>query len=335
MHLKAFKLSNQESSSSDASLVVTESSGIESKNNSLENALSKSMNETQMKMQEVKVDMGKALDDGLVVTKSSGKESDKHDTNNRLGNGITYATDVDIRPVDSNTTLNLTNMCHRGGQINQNAKKVTPHYLPKVRESVLAKPHHVIARGSFRNSFKESHGSNDMAHNYYLEEANKKAKEKNRNLKPREMPSARTHHTPNTYTPKPRSNNQTFRNWPATKSVPVAAAPRVIDLADSPVSTSIDQDAPSTSIPLIQEQEHSSNISQGFEESPKTPTFRDDPLHESLHEDSTFQGSSSNMRQTHTPFESLEPKNLKQALTEPLWIDAVQEEIHEFKRLQD
>ncbi|GKB72641.1 retrovirus-related pol polyprotein from transposon TNT 1-94 [Tanacetum coccineum] len=64
-------------------------------------------------------------------------------------------------------------------------------------------------------------------------------------------------------------------------------------------------DAPSTSIPSTQEQEHSSNISQGFEESPKTPIFRDDPLHESLHEDSTSQGSSSNVRQTHTLFEHL------------------------------
>ncbi|GJX34176.1 retrovirus-related pol polyprotein from transposon TNT 1-94 [Tanacetum coccineum] len=84
-----------------------------------------------------------------------------------------------------------------------------------------------------------------------------------------------------------------------------AAAPRAVVLADSPVSTSIDQDAPSTSIPSTQEQEHSPNISQGFEESPKTPTFRDDPLYESLHEDSTSQGSSSNVRQTHTPFEHL------------------------------
>ncbi|GJW30619.1 hypothetical protein Tco_0047494 [Tanacetum coccineum] len=32
------------------------------------------------------------------------------------------------------------------------------------------------------------------------------------------MPSARTHHTPNACTPKPGSNNQTFRNWPASKS---------------------------------------------------------------------------------------------------------------------
>ncbi|GJZ90281.1 retrovirus-related pol polyprotein from transposon TNT 1-94 [Tanacetum coccineum] len=84
-----------------------------------------------------------------------------------------------------------------------------------------------------------------------------------------------------------------------------AAAPRAVVLANSLVSTSIDQDASSTSISSTQEQEHSPNISQGFEESPKTPIFRDDLLHESLHEDSTSQGSSSNMRQTHTLFEHL------------------------------
>ncbi|GJS90785.1 retrovirus-related pol polyprotein from transposon TNT 1-94 [Tanacetum coccineum] len=105
---------------------------------------------------------------------------------------------------------------------------------------------------------------------------------------------------------------------------------RVVVLADSLVSTSIDQDAPSTSIPSTQEQEHSPNISQGFEESLKTSTFRDDPLHK----DSTPQGSSSNMRQIHTPFEHLEPKNFKQAMTEPSWIDAMQEEIHKFQRLE-
>ncbi|GKE11844.1 retrovirus-related pol polyprotein from transposon TNT 1-94 [Tanacetum coccineum] len=162
----------------------------------------------------------------------------------------------------------------------------------------------------------------------------------------------------------------------AVSPVPVAAAPRAVDLADSLVSTSIDQDAPSTSIPSTQDQEHSPIISQGFEESPKTPHFHDDPLHESLHEDSTSQGSSSNVRPIHTPFESLgrwtkdhpianvirdpsrsvstrkqletdamwcyfdafltsvEPKNFKQAMTEPSWIDAMQEEIHEFERLQ-
>ncbi|GKA86426.1 retrovirus-related pol polyprotein from transposon TNT 1-94, partial [Tanacetum coccineum] len=155
-----------------------------------------------------------------------------------------------------------------------------------------------------------------------------------------------------------------------------AAASRAVVLADSPMSTSIDQDAPSASIPSTQEQEHSPIMSRGFEESPKTPLFHDDPLHESLHEESTSQGSSLNVRQTHTSFEhlgrwtknhpianvirdpsrsistrkqletdamwcyfdaflsSVEPKNFKQAMTEPPWIDAMQEEIHEFERLE-
>nr|GEY50011.1 retrovirus-related Pol polyprotein from transposon TNT 1-94 [Tanacetum cinerariifolium] len=62
--------------------------------------------------------------------------------------------------------------------------------------------------------------------------------------------------------------------------VPVAVAPRVIDIANLQVSTSIDQDAPSISIPSTQEQEqeHSPIISQG---------------------------SSSNVRPIYTPFESL------------------------------
>ncbi|GJX25107.1 retrovirus-related pol polyprotein from transposon TNT 1-94 [Tanacetum coccineum] len=117
--------------------------------------------------------------------------------------------------------------------------------------------------------------------------------------------------------------------------------------------------SPSTSIPSTQEHEYSRNISQGFKESPKTPIFRDDPLHEFRYEDSTSQGSSSNVRQTHNLFEhlgkwtkdhpianmigdpsrsismrkqlqtdamwcyfdafltSVEPKNFKQAMTEP------------------
>ncbi|GKG44988.1 hypothetical protein Tco_0495066 [Tanacetum coccineum] len=53
--------------------------------------------------------------------------------------------------------------------------------------------------------------------------------------------------------------------------VPVVAAPKTVDIANSHVSMSIDQDAPSTSIPSIQEQEHSLIISQDVKESPKTP----------------------------------------------------------------
>ncbi|GKB29523.1 retrovirus-related pol polyprotein from transposon TNT 1-94 [Tanacetum coccineum] len=135
-------------------------------------------------------------------------------------------------------------------------------------------------------------------------------------------------------------------------------------------------DDPSTTIPSSQEHDQSPIISQGFEESPTTPTFHDDPLNESPNEDSTSHGSSSNVRQIHTPLEHIgkwtkdhpianvigdpsrsvstrkqlhtdvmwcyfdafltlvEPKNFKQAMTEPSWIDAMQEEIHEFERLK-
>ncbi|GJT51943.1 hypothetical protein Tco_0978100 [Tanacetum coccineum] len=114
----------------------------------------------------------------------------------------------------------------------------------------------------------------------------------------------------------------------------------------------------------------------GVEELPKTPYFHNDPLHETLHADSTSQGSPSNVRLSHTPYEligrrtkdhpianvigdpsrfvstrkqlqtdamwcyfdafltSVEPKNFKQAMNEPSWIDAMQEEIHEFERLE-
>ncbi|GJR39787.1 retrovirus-related pol polyprotein from transposon TNT 1-94 [Tanacetum coccineum] len=122
-----------------------------------------------------------------------------------------------------------------------------------------------------------------------------------------------------------------YFNPPSIAVTPVqdAAAPRAVVLADSPVSTSIDQDAPST-----QEQEHSPTISQGFEESLKTSIFRDDPLYESLHEESTSQGSSSNMRQTHTLFEhvvdGLKPKT-SNSKAEPSKIDKMQKESMNFK----
>ncbi|GKC80333.1 retrovirus-related pol polyprotein from transposon TNT 1-94, partial [Tanacetum coccineum] len=60
--------------------------------------------------------------------------------------------------------------------------------------------------------------------------------------------------------------------------------------------TSIDWDGPSSSTLSTQEQEQSPNISQGFEESPKTPIFRDDLLNESPHKESTSQGSLSNVK---------------------------------------
>nr|GEY08849.1 hypothetical protein [Tanacetum cinerariifolium] len=163
----------------------------------------------------------------------------------------------------------------------------------------------------------------------------------------------------------PQQNDIVKRRNRTLVEAAVAAAPRAVDIADSSVYMSIDQDAPSTSISSTQEQEHSLTISQGVEESPKTPYFHDDLLHESLHEDSTSQGSSSNVRPFHTSFELLsrwtkdrlianvigdpsdsvsirkqvetdamwcyfdvflnfvKPKNVKHAMTELSWIDAM------------
>nr|GEV62960.1 retrovirus-related Pol polyprotein from transposon TNT 1-94 [Tanacetum cinerariifolium] len=72
---------------------------------------------------------------------------------------------------------------------------------------------------------------------------------------------------------------------------PAIAAQRHADLTGPPMSTSIDQDAPSSSNPSTQEQEQSPIISKGVKESLKTPHFHDDPLHETFHEDSASQGS--------------------------------------------
>ncbi|GKD61955.1 retrovirus-related pol polyprotein from transposon TNT 1-94 [Tanacetum coccineum] len=130
----------------------------------------------------------------------------------------------------------------------------------------------------------------------------------------------------------------------AVYPVQEAAALRAEVLVDSPVSTSIDHDAPLTSIPSSQEQDHSPIISQGFEESPKTPTFHDDPLNESPKNVIGDPSRSVSIRkQLETDvmwcyfdafLTSVEPKNFRQAMTEPSWIDALQEEIHKFERLE-
>ncbi|GJT71856.1 hypothetical protein Tco_1031142 [Tanacetum coccineum] len=97
-----------------------------------------------MQSKEGKVDLSKALDASLVVTECSGTKSDKQDTSSSSGNYITHIVDADIRPhfmqsepsydthllenVDRNTTPDLTNMCHMGGEIDQNAEKCQVSY---------------------------------------------------------------------------------------------------------------------------------------------------------------------------------------------------------------
>nr|GEW05300.1 retrotransposon protein, putative, Ty1-copia subclass [Tanacetum cinerariifolium] len=121
------------------------------------------VNKRMMQTQESKVVLRKALDANLVVMESNEIESGKQDTSSSSGNNITHAVDADIRPVnnqvpfaelqltakhnvlaneehhteqsepiydtylfenvDINTTPNSTNMSHRRGEIDQDAKQ--------------------------------------------------------------------------------------------------------------------------------------------------------------------------------------------------------------------
>ncbi|GJZ21625.1 hypothetical protein Tco_0558664 [Tanacetum coccineum] len=92
----------------DDSLIVSRSSWIESENN---DALSKSVNETQLQQHESLVTKSttleanlntdvKALDAGSVITESSSTKSDKHDTSSSSWTYITHAVDAYIRPVN-------------------------------------------------------------------------------------------------------------------------------------------------------------------------------------------------------------------------------------------
>ncbi|GJS65681.1 hypothetical protein Tco_0680245 [Tanacetum coccineum] len=118
-------------------------------------------------------------------------------------------------------------------------KPVTLHSFPQVKESAFAKPHHVIASGSPRNSssnvsnktLKESYGLNDMIHHHYLNDARNKAQAlKDRNLiyKPSVMPSARSQNIATSTKPKPSINNQTSRNCPTSNRLKIHQSPRGI-----------------------------------------------------------------------------------------------------------
>nr|GEV41271.1 copia protein [Tanacetum cinerariifolium] len=106
----------------------------------------------------------------------------------------------------------------------------------------------------------------------------------------------------------------------AISPVLVAVTLRAVEIAASPSPTTIDQDAPSSSTSSTNQQAQSSIISQE---------------------------SSSNVQSSHSSLELIgkwtkdhpwanviEPKNFKEAMLESSWIEAMQEEIHKFKRLQ-
>nr|GEW70254.1 hypothetical protein [Tanacetum cinerariifolium] len=150
-----------------------------------------------------------------LLKKAMGQNLEKYDTSSRSEND-TRAEDADIKSVNEKEPR-----AEFACQVDVNnvlSKPVTPYYLLKVQEYVLAKPHHVIAPRTSRNSQEELYGSNDMAHNHYLEEARKKTQERNRNSKSSVKHTTSLQNTTNGTRQKPKSNNQTSRSLPVFKS---------------------------------------------------------------------------------------------------------------------
>ncbi|GJS85517.1 retrovirus-related pol polyprotein from transposon TNT 1-94 [Tanacetum coccineum] len=115
----------------------------------------------------------------------------------------------------------------------------------------------------------------------------------------------------------------------------VAAAPRPADPTGSPSSTTIDQVVPSASTLLATYKTQLPVISNGVEEQLQPAQLVDDPFLDLRTSKPSSHESSSNVQSTIPPFELIvEPKNFKEAMLESSWIEAMQEEIHEFERLK-
>ncbi|GJV15909.1 hypothetical protein Tco_1361232 [Tanacetum coccineum] len=131
--------------------------------------------------------------------------------------------EIDELESDKADFSNIHQFSSQVGVAHDLTKPITSHSWPQVRKSSFAKPYDVNAPNPSRNrpkhvsfqSPRESVGSNDMVHNYYLEEAKKKAqlqKDKALNTKPSVQQSARLPNTANGNKPKPRNFNQQPRN---------------------------------------------------------------------------------------------------------------------------
>ncbi|GJW84012.1 hypothetical protein Tco_0157157 [Tanacetum coccineum] len=136
------------------------------------------VNERKMLTTEQNVDTSKALD---ARTKSK-----KQDTSSRSGNNA-HVDDAYVRPIydeELMTEFERPRISKQwfASQVDVKhvlSKPVTPHYLPKVPESAIVKPNHVITSSEYRKSSKNipRFSSNDMIHNHYIE-ARKKTQEK-------------------------------------------------------------------------------------------------------------------------------------------------------------
>nr|GEU30920.1 hypothetical protein [Tanacetum cinerariifolium] len=163
-----------------------------------------------MQTQESKIDTGEAVNDDLVVIESSGTELEVQDDNND-----TDANDAYIRPIYDEepmakdmvfAVVALKNDLRKlkGNSVDTKFAKISVLRKPVLQslrnQSVVRQPNafkserpQISSKNSSKNMLRFS--SNDMVHNYYLEEARKKTQKRNRNSKSNVMHTASPQNT--------------------------------------------------------------------------------------------------------------------------------------------
>ncbi|GJZ85046.1 hypothetical protein Tco_0650385 [Tanacetum coccineum] len=198
----------------------------------------------------------KDMDNGLVVWKALDTESEVQ--GDKKGEGmIRCVMDADIRPIYEDRAMAVEKVFAiaalkndlrklKGNSVDTKFAKTS--VLGKLVLQSLRNQSVVRQQNSFkserpqmskqRNSSKNMprFSLNDMVHNHYLDETRKKTQERDRNSKTSVMPSARFQSTANGSKPKPRSNNQTPRSLPVSKSSCVTI--KVVPKADHSKSSS-------------------------------------------------------------------------------------------------
>nr|GEW46525.1 hypothetical protein [Tanacetum cinerariifolium] len=295
------------------------------------------------------------------VTKCSGTKSDKQDTSSRSEND-THAEDVDIKlvnekepmaEVDRNTTPDSTNMCHKGGEIDQNAKNISKGYRISLNKSSAVHEKPNTLRSCLR---KKPTGRIFKTDGLRWIPTGKMFTDSTTNVD-NEPPNGLNKDITNPYEckqtlnvsaglvtnpiPQQPCNPPKRDDWDrllqpmfdeyfspptiAVSPVPVVVAPRAIDLADSPTR-------------LLKSSSNVRPIHTPFKSLVRWT--KDHPIANVI-KDPSRSVSTSKQLQTDAMWcyfdaflTSVEPKNFKQAMTKPSWIDAMQEEIHKFERLQ-
>ncbi|GJS69443.1 retrovirus-related pol polyprotein from transposon TNT 1-94 [Tanacetum coccineum] len=314
----------------------------------------------------------------IVVTECSATKSDEHITSISSGTYITHVVDADIRlvndqvpsaEVDSNTIPDSTNMCHMGGEIDQNVK------------------HDQVKSPLLKAEFLKT---NDMVEKeVYNELSNRFLQLEKHWLVPNSAPAI-------LYVPPTNKDlellfqpmfDEYFETPTGDHQMPhVPAAPTPAILTGPSVSISFDHDAPSGSHSPSSLAHQSSSVHYGvatehyFEVNPFAAT-KHEPFVNVFAPNPNFEASSSRIITITTPNQStqphehlrkwtdshpldniirnpsrpvstrkqlatdalwcfynlvlskVEPKNFKSAITEDCWFQAMQDEIHEFDRL--